>query len=670
MRFGGGRRVRRRRELICCALALVAGSAHAANPQPLRILTHEVFTPRPESSVGQRKSSPSTRYKFDAFGRHFAVTLEKNVSLGEWTEQISPALSLYRGTLDNVPGSWARMSAKASEIRGMIWDGQDLYIIDSGAAADPANPQLAAQTIIYRLADTQVEPDVAFCGTAESNGKAAYSSMMAELKGSPVLMQAAGASLRLQIAALADGLLRSRYAGDEQTRDEILTRFNNVDGIYSAQLGIELQIGSFNIDDQTTAQLSNTTNANSLVRSLATVRSRSPSQRTRGLTHLFTGRDLDGTTVGIAYTDSLCSAQWGVGLTQMGRSVGIDSLITAHEIGHNFGAIHDGERECASTPVNQFIMSPTVSPNGITFSSCSLDAILPRKRSASCLVAMPPPDLTVSADATDRTAAVREKVEWSITVANIGGSSAQGARTEVSVPESVILSSLSVDGVECSRSGTTGACALGDIAPDSSRTVKGVLEGTQPGSFVINASATAANENSSTNNSVQTTLTVAPEVDLAVSLNAPTSLTIGTSGVLSFNVTNMTATSAQSLDVQLQAPDSLSLASAQLGSAPCQVQDGTAHCKVAILNAGESLGGTANLTAISAGNAVLKLSLTGADADSNTANNVAERTITVSAPVPQTTTQPKRGGGGGALSGSWLLAFGLLRLFARRRIDR
>lgn len=669
MRIGEGRRVTKHRKLICCALAVAAGSVQAASPQPLRILSHEVFAPRPESTVGKRKTDSATRYKFDAFGRHFALTLEKNAALGEWTNQANPTLSLYRGTLDNVPNSWARLSAKGSQVRGMLWDGQDLYIVDSAAAADPAIPESTAQTIIYRLADTQVEPGVAFCGTPATDGKAAYSSLVQELKGSPILMQAAGASLRLQIAALADQLLRSRYAGDEQTRDEILTRLNNVDGIYSAQLGVEVQITSFNINDRTTDQLSASTNPNTLVKSLATVRSRSSSQRARGLTHLFTGRDLDGTTVGIAYTDSLCSSQWGVGLTQMGRSVGIDSLITAHEIGHNFGAVHDGEKQCASTPVNQFIMSPTVNPNAITFSSCSLDAILPRRRSASCLTALPPPDLTISSETVSKSAAVGEAVEWSITVTNIGGSSAQAARISINVPESVSLTKLSAEGVDCSRTATAGSCDLGDVAPNGTRAISGVLAGTQAGSFNVTASVTAANERSPNNNTVQGTLVVTPEVDLAVSLTAPSSLLVGTSTVLNFGVQNMTATTAESLEIELQVPSSLNLASAQLGDAPCQSQDGVVRCTVASLAAGESIGGTADLTAIAAGNAVLKVSLSGGDFEANTANNVVERTISVAAPTPsQTNAQNarKEGGGGGALSVALLAALAGLRSLRRR----
>ena len=183
-------------------LLLAAGMAQAAT-QPLRILHHETFSPRSQDNVGQRKTdtNSATRFKFDAFGRHFGLTLEKNSGIGQWVDSQSPSLTLYRGTLDNVPDSWVRMSAKAQQIRGMIWDGRDLYIVDSAAALG-SDADDATETIIYRLADTQIEPGVAFCGSDAMTGEAAYSTLTQELKGSPALMQAAGASLRLEIAGL------------------------------------------------------------------------------------------------------------------------------------------------------------------------------------------------------------------------------------------------------------------------------------------------------------------------------------------------------------------------------------------------------------------------------------------------------------------------------------
>ena len=183
----------------------------------------------------------------------------------------------------------------------------------------------------------------------------------------------------------------ARYGSDTQARNAILTRLNNVDGIFSSQVGVELQIESVNIAGDSTASLSTTSDSRELLEELGQLRRQNPALSATGLTHLFTGRRLDGDTAGVAYTLALCSPRFGASLTMAHDSVALDTLITAHEIGHVFGAPHDGVAECASTPQNQHIMTPTLSTSVSSFSQCSLDEISKVIDSYSCVVALPPP---------------------------------------------------------------------------------------------------------------------------------------------------------------------------------------------------------------------------------------------------------------------------------------
>ena len=108
-------------------------------------------------------------------------------------------------------------------------------------------------------------------------------------------MQAAGATRRLELSALGDARFRARYGSEQDARDEILTRLNNVDGIFSTHLSIEIHAGTVSVPDAANDQLSATTTPNTLLRELAALRKRSPELSSHGLTHLFTDRDLDGT---------------------------------------------------------------------------------------------------------------------------------------------------------------------------------------------------------------------------------------------------------------------------------------------------------------------------------------------------------------------------------------
>ena len=85
-----------------------------------------------------------------------------------------------------------------------------------------------------------------------------------------------------------------------------------------------------------------------------------PELNSQGVTHLFTDRNLDGSTIGIAYLDSLCDVHNAVGLTES-RNAWLDSLVSAHEMGHNFGADHDGDSQgtCPNAPSSGFLMAPS-----------------------------------------------------------------------------------------------------------------------------------------------------------------------------------------------------------------------------------------------------------------------------------------------------------------------
>jgi hypothetical protein len=85
------------------------------------------------------------------------------------------------------------------------------------------------------------------------------------------------------------------------------------------------------------------------------------------LKHLFTGKDLDGQTVGLSYVSAVCWAPASAyGLSQaMGRDLTVG--IFAHEVGHSLGAQHD-------TADFGSVMSPIVNTNGY-FSLTSMSQI-------------------------------------------------------------------------------------------------------------------------------------------------------------------------------------------------------------------------------------------------------------------------------------------------------
>ena len=335
-----------------------------------------------------RKGTAAT-LEFTAFGRGFRLQLSTNQRLANVAAGSS--VQLYKGTLEGAPGSWARISIHDGLPRGMIWDGRELFIVD--AAPESVNYG-AAGTVMFKLSDAVLEQGVSFTGDAVEkprDASASYGAMIGDLRVRAQGQQGGVATEGVEISVLGDAAYLARYSSETQARDAILTRLNNVDGIFTSQLGVELQVVSVDLTGRFTDGLSATTDSSALLDELGRLRQKTPELSTTGLTHLFTGRQLDGDTAGVAYTLALCSPRFSSSVAMAHNSAALDSLITAHEIGHVFGAPHDGTDQCASTPQGQYIMTPSIDTSVTSFSQCSLDQINAVIDSYACVVALPAP---------------------------------------------------------------------------------------------------------------------------------------------------------------------------------------------------------------------------------------------------------------------------------------
>src|SRR5262249_28151404 len=150
-----------------------------------------------------------------------------------------------------------------------------------------------------------------------------------------------------------------------------------------------------------------------------TYRANTPAIRDRGLAHLFTGHGLNGTIVGIGYVGALCEAQTGVSVSEALDPV--DSmLIVAHELGHNFGAPHDGEAGSACSSVPQtFLMAPVLNGSS-TFSSCSVQIMQTAAAAAACVTPARTRDVAVTVPAASITTNVGQTFDYPVDVTSVG----------------------------------------------------------------------------------------------------------------------------------------------------------------------------------------------------------------------------------------------------------
>jgi hypothetical protein len=215
-----------------------------------------------------------------------------------------------------------------------------------------------------------------------------------------------------------------------------------------------------------------------------------------------TGRNLDGNTVGIAVMSAVCQPRAGVSLSQGNGGSFTAPLIAAHELGHNFGAPHDGEGECQSAP-SGFLMAPSI--NGSSqFSNCSIQQMQPVIASAACITPYQAPDASVSFPGAPFQVANGESFDVPIDIGAPGDGAVQDLTVTANIGGSI--ESATLDGTTCTIDRSTVQCRISQLASHETRrlTVRTHLLNQQPAT--LSASVSAWKDANDQNNSATTSL--------------------------------------------------------------------------------------------------------------------------------------------------------------------
>jgi len=640
----------------------------------LRVLQHEAA----RELTRDRNGRPTG---FEAYGRRFELALERNERLAFVSPARLPGVEALRGTLRNLPGSWVRITRTPAGLYGMFSDGQQIYVIEPAheLAASAVTPLAArgSEPVVYRLADTVLPIDGATCGTVTladvarggQSGADQFAATIAELQ-----VAAAGLSPTRQIEVAVVGdyeFSQLPFTNGLTPEQAIATRMNVVDGIFSEQVGVKLLFTLVTVFRDQADPFSSTTASNSLLDELAAWRLATPEQRARGLTHLLTGRDLDGTTVGVAYVGAPCSTRFGSGLSQaVNLNASTSALVIAHEMGHNFGARHDGETGsvCESTP-QTFLMAPRINQSS-TFSQCSLDTIAPVVSSAACIVPLNVPDADF-----DLPAATRRlrgaSFEYAFTVRSIGATQVEGVTATITAPATLTLNSASAGGTACSIASNTATCTIGALAPAANRAVTLNLTGQQVGTATATFALSASNDAGAYNNAGNVAFGIDPSTDLAVTLAAsPATVTGGGSTQLTVTVRHVSGEAVPDARLTLTIPTGLTPTAVSGNALGCSLASGAVTCTPVALAVGASQSVTVTLDADSStGSRQVNAAVAATLGDPITADNNAAATVTVQAPPPAPASSGGSGGGG-RLSPENLAALSALLLLAGYRNRR
>jgi uncharacterized repeat protein (TIGR01451 family) len=602
--------------------------------------------------------------RFDALGRKFDLQLSPNSRLLDAAREI-PGNSVvpYRGALAGIENSWVRIVMSDGMPSGMIWDGNELFAIER--AGD--NIAGADATIIYRLADAFVAPGSMTCGAGGSltNGNAIYKALTAELEAT--MAEAAVADKIIEIGLVGDAEFANIHSANPQRA--ILDRMNNVDGIFSSQVGVQIDLREplvqvFTDPGAASYPFTDTLDAGTLLDEIAIFRNSQPNQNVKGLTHLWTGKDVEGdggnnSTVGIAYTGALCSQRFGAGLSE-GRNRSFDSLIAAHEIGHNFGAPHDGTTGSAcEAETGGFIMAASLNGSD-QFSQCSLEQMaddIAQAEVRGCITPLPSVDMSFRLGDPTASALLGNSATVTFDVVNAGTLQATNVLADFTLPANVSLISAAASMGTCTDGGGMVSCAIGDV--DGSTTISVTLTSNTiaVGSGTFGASVSADVDDDTTNNQSSIALTVQPAVNLSVTPPSTRQLSVDQSTGLTALLENTSILDATGVALSIALAPGLRVDSASWPLGACTVSDSRVDCEgaafVALSNVTLSLG----VTATTEGSKTINFSMSSAETEADPANNTASATINVSAPSQEES--------GGAGAGLWLLP--MLGILAIRR---
>ena len=394
--------------LACLALFRTATGAPA-----FQVLYHEKLeiTPRIDA-----KGQPHV--SFDAYGRHFDVSLELNENIRRGVSSERTDIKPYRGTVTGQTGSWVRLTQTRDGWRGVISDGHELYAIEpenelqAALASSPgvggisSSASSSSAPVMYRLADAVMPDGAGYCGTdlsesltshaAQPTALQAFTHIAKDLSTKDVSKDSSTATTKaLVVGVIADHEFTDNIGTDPE--GAIVSRMDVVDGIWYSQVGIEIVLGPITVLTDADDTFSATTDPTDLLSEVATYRGNLPSSDGTGLTHLMTGRSMDGNIIGIAYLGAACTGDYSASLSQSTVSTTMGALVAAHELGHNFNAIHDGvPGVCAATP-QTYLMAPTINYSN-QFSSCSLGQINALVATASCLKKVAAPTSSTSSE--------------------------------------------------------------------------------------------------------------------------------------------------------------------------------------------------------------------------------------------------------------------------------
>lgn len=369
---------------LLCVCAIVSTTTHASFTQDKTQVERDLlkfFTKSNLVSFDSARTETSVRetskLSFNARGKTWEINLTANdlrASNYRAEKTVDGALvavemngvHTYKGSVAGLSNATARFTIDDTTIQGVIFGQDENFYLEP--ARRYSNKASETDYVFYSERDL-IKKDVGSCpvGLNDAVNEAVKEYM--PQTGQQRTESVSGMKY-VDLATDADNEYVAAFGGSAQANNAILSILNVVQGVYERDLNLRLRV-SYQHTWETADPYAGTDPTTMLVQ-FRDYWNANFTGVSRDLAHMWTGRTMNSGYVGYSYIGVACNSP----ANSYGISMKFDYepnkfYITAHELGHNFGAQHvDGQSGCFHT-----IMESAIHYEANSFCQVSRDQI-------------------------------------------------------------------------------------------------------------------------------------------------------------------------------------------------------------------------------------------------------------------------------------------------------